>query len=77
MQTSEETHGSVPETRGASRLPTLPRGIEVNYDQLIADLRWRQSRPAYQEMLVSLVYLFSWWKTDCMGHVRFTGTHYP
>ncbi|KAH0838412.1 P-loop containing nucleoside triphosphate hydrolase protein [Lanmaoa asiatica] len=49
--TSQVTPGSVPETKGASQMPILLRNIGLNYEQLTADLRSRQSRPAYQEML--------------------------
>ncbi|KAF8559205.1 P-loop containing nucleoside triphosphate hydrolase protein [Imleria badia] len=50
--TREVTPGSVPETKGVSQMSTLLRNMDANCEQLISDLRSRQSRPAYQEMLV-------------------------
>ncbi|KAG9314475.1 hypothetical protein JVU11DRAFT_5272 [Chiua virens] len=58
-ETREVVTGSVPEVKGVSQTSTHLRNIEANYDQLIADLKSRQSKSAYQEMLVSLVSFIS------------------
>ncbi|KAF8140158.1 P-loop containing nucleoside triphosphate hydrolase protein [Boletus edulis] len=50
--TREAAPGPVLVTKDASQMSTLPRNLATNYDRLISDLRSRQSRPAYQEMLI-------------------------